>query len=251
MRTARSCRAEAAIRQAGLCAESRRRNGTGRRATLSWFSTTGITTLRPDPDLMTRGRSEWVFAVPVFDTARSRRRKENGTRPSDRPGGRGSISFEIDPSLMNEPEVFVSRGPRPQYQLCEAAMTEELHRLKAKANGNGHAAVAHWPGGCHRPAQAGRRLCRRSGDPPPRHPSSRLGRSPRPPRTMTRSTKCPRMTTHPTMAITSSGGQGSNPAMPRTGSSDWESMRYPNRILDWSPKQVQTAYQTYREAHRG
>jgi hypothetical protein len=28
-------------------------------------------------------------------------------------------------------------------------------------------------------------------------------------------------------------------------------LRYPNRILDWSPKQVQTAYQTYREAHRG
>ena len=26
--------------------------------------------------------------------------------------------------------------------------------------------------------------------------------------------------------------------------------RYPNRILDWSPKQVQTAYQSYREAHR-
>ncbi len=28
-------------------------------------------------------------------------------------------------------------------------------------------------------------------------------------------------------------------------------LRYPNRILDWSPKQVRTAYQTYREAHRG
>ena len=28
-------------------------------------------------------------------------------------------------------------------------------------------------------------------------------------------------------------------------------LRYPNRILDWSPKQVQTAYQSYREAHRG
>ena len=28
-------------------------------------------------------------------------------------------------------------------------------------------------------------------------------------------------------------------------------MRYPNRILDWSPKQVQTAYKTYRQAHSG
>ena len=127
-------------------------------------------------------------------------------------------------------------------------MTDELHRLKAKANG--HAAAAPGPAvpaaGTDPPAT-----------PPAKQPAARPPANP--PRPVVPAAEdydqvdeVPEDDDPPNDGNHLLGWARNQPG----DAKNWlvglgKRLRYPNRILDWSPKQVQTAYKTYREAHRG
>ncbi len=103
-------------------------------------------------------------------TARSRQRKRTALRPSDRTG-RARLDQLRDRSGVDQTARGIRRySPRPRYQICEAAMTDELQRLKAKANGpcRRRTLVRPFPP----PAQTRRQLRRRGGNPPPRQPAN-------------------------------------------------------------------------------
>jgi hypothetical protein len=167
--------------------------------------------------------------------------KENGAPAFGSYGAGASINFEIDPALLNDPEAFVGKI-RTQYQICEAAMSDELHRLKAKANGH---ASASSPAG----SAAG-------ATPPAKQPAARPPANPLRPVAAAEDydqiDEVPEDDDPPNDGNHLLGWARNQPG----DAKNWliglgKRLRYPNRILDWSPKQVQTAYRTYREAHRG
>jgi hypothetical protein len=157
--------------------------------------------------------------------------KKEGTANYGSIGATCGLEVEIDLATLADPTAAVARI-RGFYSLCELAMAEELARLKDPA------AAAAAPT-----------------DPPPaRRPADRTQTPP----VVTAAEQhdqvddMPGEDDPPTDGRRLLGWARSQPE----DAKNWlvglgKRLRYPNRILDWSPKQVQTAYQTYREAHRG
>jgi hypothetical protein len=177
-------------------------------------------------------------------------RKESTTNDRAQPtfgsyGAGAAISFELDVSLLNDPAAFVGKI-REHYALCESAMGEELVRLKAKANGNGTAAPD--------PAAA-------AAAPPAKRPVARQPVA-TPQRTAAQiaeemadyeeeqARELPEDDDPPTDGRHLLGWASNQPKDAKA----WliklgRKLRYPNRILNWTPKQVETAYQAFRQAH--
>jgi hypothetical protein len=160
--------------------------------------------------------------------------KKEGTEHFGSIGATCGVDIELDPAVFNDPAAAATRI-RGYYSFCERAMNEELARLRTgqpaagTANGSVAAAAEAPPpapakratpvneaedhGDAHEPEEE---------DDPPTDGRRLLGWA----------------RNQPEDAKNWLVGLGKR-------------LRYPNRILDWSPKQVQTAYQSYREAHRG
>jgi hypothetical protein len=159
--------------------------------------------------------------------------KKEGTANYGSIGATCGLEVEIDLATLADPPAAVARI-RGFYSLCELAMNEELARLKDPAAA---AATPTNPPSAKRPA-----------DRTPAIP-------PRPVATEDRDQAddgMPEEGDPPTDGRRLLGWARSQPE----DAKNWlvglgKRLRYPNRILDWSPKQVQTAYQNYREAHRG
>jgi hypothetical protein len=163
-------------------------------------------------------------------------RKGNGEPDFGSYGAGAAISFEMDPSLMANPEAFVAKI-REQYALAEAAMTDELNRLRmASAAARGPAAAV-----ASEPAAV----------PPAKRPAARPPVGPAA-EDYDQVDEVPEDDDPPNDGNHLLGWARNQPG----DAKNWlirlgKRLHYPNRILDWSPKQVQTAYQTYRAAQRG
>ncbi len=154
--------------------------------------------------------------------------KKEGTPNYGSIGATCGLEIEIDPGTLADPAAAVARI-RGLYSLCELAMNEELARLKDPAAAPAAAAAAPItpPPPARRPAaehhdQVVDAMPEDDDDDPPADGKHLLGWA----------------RNQPGDAKNWLVGLGKR-------------LRYPNRILDWTPRQVQTAYQTYREAHRG
>jgi hypothetical protein len=157
--------------------------------------------------------------------------KKEGTANYGSIGATCGLEVEIDLATLADPTAAAARI-RGFYSLCELAMNEELARLKDPAAPTN-------PPPAKRPA-----------DRPPANP-------PRPVATAAEDhdqgdDDTPEDDDPPTDGRRLLGWARSQPE----DAKNWlvglgKRLRYPNRILDWTPKQVQTAYRTYREAHRG
>jgi hypothetical protein len=161
--------------------------------------------------------------------------KRNGEPAFGSYGAGAAISFEIDPSLMADPEAFVAKV-REQYALAEAAMADELDRLRI-ASAEPAASPAAVP-----PAK-------RPVNGPPTTPHRPVVPAAEP---HDQVDEVPEEDDPPTDGRRLLGWARSQPE----DAKPWlvglgKQLRYPPRILDWTPKQVRTAYQSYREAHRG
>jgi hypothetical protein len=158
--------------------------------------------------------------------------KKEGTANYGSIGATCGLEVEIDLATLADPAAAVARI-RGFYSLCELAMNEELARLKDPAAATAAA----------------------TNPPPAKRPAHR---TPTPP-VVTAAEQHDQVDDMPeedddppTDGRRLLGWARSQPE----DAKNWlvglgKRLRYPNRILDWSPKQVQTAYQTYREAHRG
>jgi hypothetical protein len=157
--------------------------------------------------------------------------KKEGTANYGSIGATCGLEVEIDLATLADPAAAAARI-RGFYSLCELAMNEELTRLKDPA------AAAATP----------------TNPPPAKRPADRTPTTP----VVTaaedhdQAEEVPEEDDPPTDGRRLLGWARSQPE----DAKNWlvglgKRLRYPNRILDWSPKQVQTAYQTYREAHRG
>jgi hypothetical protein len=171
--------------------------------------------------------------------------KKEGTEHFGSIGATCGVDIELDPAVFNDPAAAVARI-RGYYAFCETAMHEELARLRTgqpaagTAAANGLAAAA---------AEA----------PPPKRPVARSPATPPPAKRAAEVAEesgdeddAPKQDDPPTDGRRLLGWARNQPE----DAKNWlvglgKRLRYPNRILDWSPKQVQTAYQSYREAHRG
>ncbi len=167
--------------------------------------------------------------------------KKEGTANYGSVGATCGLEVEIDLATLADPASAVARI-RGFYSLCELAMNEELARLKDPAAAPATAAAD--PTTPPSPA-------RRPADRPPARPTR--------PVTATADAEhrdqvddMPEDDDPPTDGRRLLGWARSQPE----DAKNWlvglgKRLRYPPRIVDWTPKQVQTAYQTYREAHRG
>jgi hypothetical protein len=170
--------------------------------------------------------------------------KKEGTEHFGSIGATCGVDVEFDPAVFHDPAAAVARI-RGYYSFCETAMNEELARLRtgqpAAGTANGSVAAA---------AEA----------PPPKRPVARSPTTPLPAKRAAEKPVAeadgdahePEEDDPPTDGRRLLGWARSQPE----DAKNWlvglgKRLRYPNRILDWSPKQVQTAYQSYREAHRG
>jgi hypothetical protein len=153
--------------------------------------------------------------------------KKEGTANYGSIGATCGLEVEIDLATLADPAAAVARI-RGFYSLCELAMNEELARLKDPA-------AAATP----------------TNPPPAKRPADRT-----PPVAAAEQhdqvDEVPEEDDPPTDGRRLLGWARSQPE----DAKNWlvglgKRLRYPNRILDWSPKQVQTAYQSYREAHQG
>ena len=161
--------------------------------------------------------------------------KKEGTDNYGSIGAVCAIDFEIDQSVLADPAVFVAKV-REQFAMAEAAVKDELGRLKAKPDANGHATTA----GPNPPAK------RPVANPPvkqtaPVAKAKDYGDAHEPEED----------DDPPTDGRNLLGWAHSQPE----DAKNWlvgfgKRARYPGRILDWTPKQVETAYQTYRAAQR-
>jgi hypothetical protein len=155
--------------------------------------------------------------------------KKEGTANYGSIGATCGLEVEIDLATLADPTAAVARI-RGFYSLCELAMNEELARLKDPAT----AAAAP------------------TNPPPAKRPADRTPPVVTAAEDHDQAEEVPEEDDPPTDGRRLLGWARSQPE----DAKNWlvglgKRLRYPNRILDWSPKQVQTAYQTYREAHRG
>jgi len=182
-------------------------------------------------------------------------RKESTTKGNGEPtfgsyGAGAAICFELDVSLLNDPALFVAKI-REQYAMCEAAMTEEISRLKAKANGTTATTAPS-------PAAAAAAPNPAATVPSPRRP-------------VVRSPVTPPAKRDAPVDDAEDDGDAIEPEEEDDPPTDgkhllgwarnqpedakgWliklgRKLRYPGRILNWTPKQVETAYQAFRREH--
>jgi hypothetical protein len=169
--------------------------------------------------------------------------KKEGTANYGSIGATCGLEVEIDLATLADPTAAVARI-RGFYSLCELAINEELARLKIPA-----AASA-------APPTEGTAAAAPTTPPPAKRPADRTPAIP-PPTVVNAEhydhvDEVPEDDDPPTDGKHLLGWARNQPG----DAKNWlvglgKRLRYPNRILDWSPKQVQTAYQTYREAQRG
>ena len=175
--------------------------------------------------------------------------KKEGTDHYGSIGATCGLELEIDQSVLADPAAAVARI-RGYYSFCETAMHEELGRLRtgrppANNNDNGLAAAA----GPNPAADL----------PPPNRPVARSPMNP------------PTPPKPPAPVAEEYGDEGDaleEDDPPTDGrrllgwarsqpedAKNWlvgfgKRSRYPGRILDWTSKQVETAYQACRQAQR-
>jgi len=160
-----------------------------------------------------------------------------------------AISFEMDPSLMSDPAAFVAKI-REHYALCEGAMAEELARLKAKSNGHAPAAAGPAAGKASPPAQPAK--VRQPVVPPAKRATpARVAEEMRDYQEEQAEGDLPE-DPDPPMDGKHLLGWARNQESDAKG---WliglgRKCKFPNRILNWTPKQVQFAYDAFRQAHR-
>jgi hypothetical protein len=165
-------------------------------------------------------------------------RKESTTKGNGDPafgsyGAGAAISFEMDPGLMNDPEAFVAKI-KEQQLICEVVVAHELVRLKAQSNGNGtHPAAAAPP--AKRPVATPPRAAAQVDEEMEEYEQAR---------------ELPEDDDPPLDGKHLLGWARNQP----TDAKGWligfgRKKRYPNRILDWTPVQVKTAYDVFRQAH--
>jgi len=174
--------------------------------------------------------------------------KKEGTDNYGSIGATCGLELEIDQSVLADPAAAVARI-RGYYSFCETAMHEELGRLRTgrPAAANGPAAAAAGPN----PAA----------DPPPKRPAARSTTTPTPPPAKRAAAVDdaedyddaiePEEEDDPPTDGRHLLGWASN--QPKDAKA-WliklgRKLRYPNRILNWTPKQVETAYQAFRREH--
>ena len=177
-------------------------------------------------------------------------RKESTTKGNGEPsfgsyGAGASITFEMDPALLDNPEVFVGKV-RQQYALCEGAMNDELARLKARSNGQQPTAAAAVPTAAAASPPAA--------DPPAKRAA---GRKP--------AEVAAEMKEYESQEERADDEDDDPPTSGKEllgwarnqqhDAKNWliglgKRLRYPNRILDWTPRQVDTAYRACRKEHR-
>jgi hypothetical protein len=174
--------------------------------------------------------------------------KKEGTDHYGSIGATCGLELEIDQSVLADPAAAVARI-RGYYSFCETAMHEELARLRtgqpAAAATNGPAASAAGPNPV---AEA----------PPPKRPAARSPATPTP----VPKRAAPVADEH---VDEDDAPEEENPPTDGRHLLDWarnqetdakgwligfgRKKRYPNRILDWTPVQVKTAYDVFRQAH--
>jgi hypothetical protein len=168
--------------------------------------------------------------------------QKEGTEGYGSIGATCGLELEIDQSVLADPAAAVARI-RGYYAFCETAMNEELARLRTgqpAAAGNGPAVAA--------------------AAPPPKRPVARSPATPPPSKRAAPVAEAE----DPGDAIEPEE-EGDPPTDGRRllgwarnqpeDAKNWlvgfgKRSRYPGRILDWTPQQVETAYQTYRAAQR-
>jgi hypothetical protein len=157
--------------------------------------------------------------------------KKEGTDHYGSIGATCGLELEIDQSVLADPAAAVARI-RGYYSFCETAMHEELARLR-----NGNATT---------PASDTATVAA----PPENRPVARTPTAP--PRPVAERAEEDDDDNPPPDGRCLLGWAKSQP----DDAKNWlvglgKRLRYPPRIIDWTPKQVQTAYQAYREAQRG
>jgi len=160
--------------------------------------------------------------------------KKEGTDHFGSIGATCGLDLEIDQSALADPAAAVARI-RGYYSFCETAMNEELARLRTSANGTPAPAAAVPPPAARQPAA---RTPVASAVPVPAEfegAEDDLAEEDDPPNDGKHLLGWAR--NQPDDAKGWLIGLGKR-------------LRYPNRILDWSPKQVDHAYRTYRQAYR-
>ncbi len=171
--------------------------------------------------------------------------KKEGTANYGSIGATCGLEVEIDQSDLSDPVAAAARI-RGYYSFCELAMNEELGRLR-NGNGNGNTT--------NRPA---------ADPPPPAQPVP--DRQP----VVTADRRGPaaaaeEMHEYETQEEPDEDDEDDPPtdgkhllgwARNQPGDAKgWliglgKKLRYPNRILDWTPRQVETAYQAYKKEQR-
>jgi hypothetical protein len=173
--------------------------------------------------------------------------KQNGEPSFGSFSAGAAICFEVPTELLNDPESFVAKV-RAHYALCESAMNEELRRLKAQSNGQASPAAG----------QAA------AADPKPTKPAA--GRQPvATPRRAAAAQVAEEMEEYQEEQARELPEDDDPPLDGKhllgwarnqpTDAKGWligfgRKKRYPNRILNWTPVQVKTAYDVFRQAHR-
>jgi hypothetical protein len=169
--------------------------------------------------------------------------KKEGTEHFGSIGATCGVDIELDPAVFHDPAAAVARI-RGYYSFCETAMHEELTRLR-----NGKITQA--------------------ANPPATDMTTVAAAPEKRPTAPTRPVVAPAEKYDPVDEVPEEDDLPEDDNPPPDGrcllgwaksqpgdAKNWlvglgKRKRFPNRILDWSPKQVQTAYQSYREAHRG
>ncbi len=175
-------------------------------------------------------------------------RKESPAGSFSSFGAECGLELELDGSLLADPTALLAKA-QEHYGFCEIAMNDQLQRLRIQA-ANGTRPTAASPAADTGPRpQATPRPRSRSVVPPPPRPAAEpvaeeYGDAFEPDQDQEDDP--------PTDGNHLLGWARNQPG----DAKGWlvglgKRMRYPNRILDWTPKQVQTAYQTYRQAQRG
>jgi hypothetical protein len=194
------------------------------------------------------GRCEVGIRIRVSTGRKESALKQNGEPSFGSFSAGAAICFEVSTELLNDPESFVAKV-RAHYALCESAMNEELRRLKAQSNGQAPTAAA-----AASPA-AGAQPAKRPAVRQPVATSQRAAAAQVDEEIEEyqeeQARELPEDDDPPLDGKHLLGWARNQP----TDAKGWligfgRKKRYPNRILDWTPVQVKTAYDVFRQANR-
>jgi hypothetical protein len=176
--------------------------------------------------------------------------KKEGTEGYGSIGATCGLELEIDQSVLADPAAAVARI-RGYYSFCESAMTEELARLRiaqpAAASSNSPAAPAASPDPTAEVPPPKRPVAGSPVTPPPAKRAARVADA----EDSGDAHETEEEDNPPTDGRRLLGWARNQPK----DAKNWlvgfgKRSRYPGRILDWTQKQVETAYHSYRAAQR-